>query len=232
MATAKRSRAPAARNPPLEGKEFEAWEDWYARQDYRQMPWYSPRPSPWLQRAVRERWIPRGASVLDVGCGSGSNTIWLKRQGFRSVGIDISPTVIAVANARARRAGVPADFRMANAASLPFRNGEFGAALDTGCFHSLPVRLRWRYARGIARVLRTGSPFLLTWIPREVRSSVGPPHRPALAEIASVLEPWFLFVDVERHDTGSRSGWKVNGERFARCTALLIRRRGRQPPPW
>ena len=196
------------------------------------MPWYSPRPSPWLVRAVREQWIPRGVTVLDVGCGSGSNTLWLQRQGFRSVGIDISPTVIAVAMARARKAGLAAEFRTANAAALPFRTGAFGAALDTGCFHSLPVRLRQPYAREIARVLRTGCPFLLTWIPREVRSSVGPPHRPALAEIASVFEPWFLFTLIERHDSGSRRGWRVCGESFARCTALLVRRRGRQPPAW
>ena len=210
-------------------KEFEAWDDWYARRDYRQMPWYSPRPSPWLVRAVRDGWIPRGISILDVGCGSGSNTIWLSSQGFRSVGVDISPTVIEVATARAQKAGVTAEFRTANAAALPFRTGSFGAALDTGCFHSLPIRLRPRYAREIARVIGTASPFLLTWIPREVRSSVGPPHRPALAEVASVFEPWFLFDRVERHESGSRQGWKVSGESYARCTALLVRRRGRQP---
>ena len=179
MPAAARTVASSRRDAPSERREFEAWENWYARRDYRQMPWYSPRPSPWLVRAVREQWIPRGTSVLDVGCGSGSNTLWLRRQGFRSVGIDISPTVIAVAMARARRAGLAAEFRTANAAALPFRTGAFGAALDTGCFHSLPVRLRQRYAREIARVLRTGCPLLLTWIPREVRSSVGPPHRPA-----------------------------------------------------
>lgn len=232
MAAAGHSDAASGRAAGHEREESGAWESWYAGRDYRQMPWHSPRPSPWVVRAVREHWIPRGTSVLDVGCGSGSNSLWLERQGYRAVGIDISPTIVSVASARARRAGLSAEFRVANAAALPFRSGQFGAALDTGCFHSLPVRLRERYARGIARVLRRGSPLLLTWIPREVRSSMGPPHRPALAEVASVFEPGFLFAEVERHAAGSRSGWKVSGERFARCTALLIRRQGRQPAPW
>ncbi len=230
MAVATRSVGLSGRPPPADGTEFAAWEEWYAHQDYRRMPWYSPRPSPWLVEAVRARWIPPGIAVLDVGCGSGSNSLWLQKEGFRSVGIDISPTVIAVATARARKAGLLAKFRTANAAALPFGKGAFGAVLDSGCFHSLPIRLRERYAREVARVLRPGGPYLLTWIPREVRSARGPPHRPALAEVASVFEPWFLFARVERHDSGSRRGWRVCGESYARCTAFLIRRRGRQPP--
>lgn len=230
---ARSSRSASARRPRASpGRaEFEAWEDWYARADYRRMPWFSPRPSPWLVAAVRDRSIARGVSVLDVGCGTGSNTLWLQRRGFRSVGVDVSRTAIAVATRRARTAGLAATFRVANAADLPFRSGAFGAALDTGCFHSLPLRLRPRYAGEIARVLRPGAPFLLTWIPREVRASVGPPHRPALAEVASVFEARFLFARVERHDAGSARGWRVCGESYARCTALLLRRRGRQPPP-
>lgn len=196
------------------------------------MPWYSPRPSPWLVRAVRERWIPARASILDIGCGSGSNSLWLDRQGFRVVGVDISPTAVAAAIARAERAGASAEFRTATAADLPFRAKAFGAALDNGCFHCLPIRLRQRYAREVARVLRPDSPFLLTWIPREVRTSLGPPHRPALAEIVSVFEPWFLVASVERRGPDVRGGWRVCGTPYARCTALLIRRRSKQPSVW
>ncbi len=217
---------------PADRQEFEAWEDWYARQDYRRMPWFSPHPSPWLVRAVRERWIPRAASVLDIGCGAGTNVIWLRKQGLRASGVDLSSTAIAIASARARRSGVRADFRVADAARLPYPSGAFSAALDTGCFHSLPMRSRASYSQEVYRVLRAGSPFLLTWIPREVRSEIGPPHRPSLAETASVFEPRFLFSIVDYQATGSPRGWKVCGEPFGRCTALLRRRRGRQPPAW
>ncbi len=196
------------------------------------MPWYSPRPSPWLVAAVRRRWIPSGSRVLDVGCGSGSNVLWLAKRGYRASGVDIAPTVVAIARERVRQAGVAAELRVANATALPFASGAFGAVIDSGCFHSLPRRSRDRYAQEVYRVLRPHSPFLLTWIPREVRTRTGPPHRPSLAEVASVFEPGFVFAAVERFDPGSPGGWLVLGERFGRCTALLRRRSGRQPAPW
>ncbi|MGI0070674.1 MAG: class I SAM-dependent methyltransferase [Thermoplasmata archaeon] len=211
--------------------EFEAWEDWYRRQDYQGMPWYSPRPSPWLVRAVREQQLPRHVRLLDVGCGTGTNVIWLSRRGFRAAGVDVSPTAIEVAAARARRAGVEVDLRVASADQLPFGRASFGAALDTGCFHSIPLRLREPYARELARVLRPDARFLLTWIPREVRTALGPPHRPSLAEVANAWEPWFVFATVEWHASGTPEAWKVLQERMGRCTALLVRRRGRQPAP-
>jgi SAM-dependent methyltransferase len=195
------------------------------------MPWFSLRPSPWLLRAIREKQLrPRGA-LLDVGCGTGTNAIWLSRHGFRVSGVDVSPTAIAVASARSRRAGVAVDLRVASADRLPFKRDSFDVALDTGCFHSIPLRLRNPYARELARVLRPEARFLLTWMPREVRTSLGPPHRPSLAEVASVFEPWFVFDEVRWHASDTPEAWKVFEQRLGRCTALLVRRRGRQPPP-
>jgi SAM-dependent methyltransferase len=211
--------------------EFDAWDRWYLRRDHRRMPWYSSRPSPWLVRATRDgNFLPSG-SILDVGCGTGTNALWLVRQGFRAVGVDVSPTAIAIAASRAKRGKVMVDFRVASADRLPFQRGSFDGALDTGCFHSIPLRLRVPYAKELGRVLRPDARFLLTWIPREVRTGLGPPHRPSLEETAAVFEPWFVFAEVHWYASGTADGWKVFRERLGRCTALLVRRRTRQPPP-
>jgi SAM-dependent methyltransferase len=211
--------------------EFAEWDQWYLRRDYRQMPWFSAGPSPWVVRSIRETRLPSGSRVLDVGCGTGSTVLWLSRHGFRTSGIDVSPTALRVAESRARRAGLRVDLRVASVDRIPFPRGEFDFAIDTGCFHSIPLRLRERYAKEIARVVRTDGALLLTWIPREVRTEVGPPHRPSLAETASVFEPWFVFAEVHWHASDSPGGWKVYRKRVGRCSALLRRRRGRQPPP-
>lgn len=221
----------ATKSSSTDPSEFEAWEDWYRRQDYRRMPWFSARPSPWVVRAVRERQFPAGSRVLDAGCGTGTTLLWLAGHGFDVCGIDISPTAIRIAGSRAQRAGLSVDLRVAGADRIPFERRSFEGGIDTGCFHSIPLRLREKYAAEIARVIRPDGRLLLTWIPREVEQSLGPPHRPSLAEVASVFEPYFVFDRVERYGSGSPRGWNVLGESMGRCTALLVRRTQRQPRP-
>jgi SAM-dependent methyltransferase len=231
MAETDRGHRTSPRRVSLPASDRRAWESTYVETDYRELPWYSPRPSPWLVHAVEERWIAPGSNVLDVGCGAGSNVLWLGRHGFRASGVDIAPGAIAAAEARARAARVAVSFRVADVVDLPFPRAAFGAALDSGCFHSLPIRLRPAYATEISRVLRPGSPFLLTWVGREETRWQGPPHRPSLAEVASVFEPRFIFGVTQFHGPGSRHGWAHPGRSLARYTAYLIRRQGRQPAP-
>jgi 2-polyprenyl-3-methyl-5-hydroxy-6-metoxy-1,4-benzoquinol methylase len=52
--------------------------------------------------------------ALDLGCGTGQNSIWLATRGWTVTGIDIVPKAIAVAQARAAEAGVDVDFRVAD----------------------------------------------------------------------------------------------------------------------
>lgn len=59
-----------------------------------------------------------GRTVLDAGCGHGSLTVALSERGAAAVtGIDLSPRSIAAAEQAAEEAGVPARFRVANAAT-------------------------------------------------------------------------------------------------------------------
>lgn len=45
---------------------------------------------------VRLSGLPKGARVADLGCGSGVFTELLRRQGYASVGLDISPKLVAL----------------------------------------------------------------------------------------------------------------------------------------
>ena len=82
-----------------------------------------------LKRIARDMIRP-GASLLDVGCGFGLETVRLARivgQAGRIAGIDKSDDFIAEAKNRAVAAGLKIDYRAGDAQSLPYVDASFDA---------------------------------------------------------------------------------------------------------
>ena len=96
---------------------------------------FTPQASGRLIAAfVRLSGLARGASVADFGCGSGVFTELLRREGFSSVGLDISPKLIALG--RVNYPGL--DLRVGDAENLPFESGSFDGVLLNGLVHHFP----------------------------------------------------------------------------------------------
>ncbi len=224
MVAARRGRTVAPQAARLPRAMQMHWALRYERTPYHELPWFSARPNAWLQSCVRAHAIRPRTRVLDVGCGAGTNTLFLARARFRASGVDVAPAAIEAARDRARKAGLSVDFRVGDALRLPYPTGTFGGLFDVGCFATLPVRLRRSYARELARVLRPGGRYVLSWIGREDTRVHGPPHRPSLAEACAAFEPEFLFLRTEHRAGGAedRTTYQV----------LLERRGVPQPPPW
>jgi SAM-dependent methyltransferase len=72
------------------------------------MPEFYNRAIHLEQRLALRRWlkVPAGCRVLDVGCGVGRWSRQLAARGALVTGVDLSPTMIAEAQRRARLAGV------------------------------------------------------------------------------------------------------------------------------
>jgi ubiquinone/menaquinone biosynthesis C-methylase UbiE len=96
-----------------------------------------------IRDLLRNRFIPalpEGARVLDVGCGTGQQTMLFTGAGHETVGIDISHGLVRVAN-RKLRANI---CMVSDACSLPFADSAFDAVScagstlnhipDYGCF--------------------------------------------------------------------------------------------------
>jgi SAM-dependent methyltransferase len=105
--------------------------------------------------------------ALDLGCGTGTNVLYLVAHGWEAVGVDFSPAAIAQAREKAvgvaRAAFVEGDVTRLSALGV---QGPFDFVLDIGCFHSVAVARRGAYAREVARVARPGAVFMIfAWGP-------------------------------------------------------------------
>jgi 2-polyprenyl-3-methyl-5-hydroxy-6-metoxy-1,4-benzoquinol methylase len=64
--------------------------------------------------ALRALPVKEGASILDVGAGSGWTTVFLAESGYRPTWLDIAPGHLEAAKQRAERYGVSLDFTRAD----------------------------------------------------------------------------------------------------------------------
>ena len=79
--------------------------------------------------------------VVDLGCGTGANAVFLAEHGFQVVGVDFSPVALAKAEARAAKAGVACRFVAGDlTADLSGLGGPFDLALDFGTLDDLGAR--------------------------------------------------------------------------------------------
>jgi SAM-dependent methyltransferase len=123
----------------------------------RRPPWDTGVTPPELERFVASH---RPGRALDLGCGTGTNVVYLARHGWAAVGVDFVGRAVEKARRRARDAGVTCTFLVGDATRLGVA-GTFDLALDMGCLHSIPVSGRAGYAAGLARAVRSGGTFLL-----------------------------------------------------------------------
>jgi len=110
--------------------------DWNDRYAARETPWDSGEPSRELRRVVKERKIAP-CRMLEIGCGTGTNAIWLARQGFRVTGVDVSPLAIEAAKAKARKAGVRVKLSAADILRMPREGQPYAFVFDRGVYHHL-----------------------------------------------------------------------------------------------
>jgi SAM-dependent methyltransferase len=111
--------------------------------------------------------------ALDLGCGTGTNALYLRRHGWEVVGVDFSALAIAAASEKAAGTDgvrfVRGDVTRLEELGI---EGPFDFVLDIGCFHSVPTRRRVAYVRGVARVARLGAVLaIFAWGPSLSRSS-------------------------------------------------------------
>ena len=107
----------------------------------------------------------RSPRVIDLGCGTGANVVYLAQQGFDAWGVDFSRVALAKAAARALDADVAERCRFVagdlTASSIPEVDGTFDLLIDFGVLDDLKGAARRAMAATIVRLSHSGSLFLL-----------------------------------------------------------------------
>ncbi|MFI1913926.1 class I SAM-dependent methyltransferase [Nocardia sp. NPDC020380] len=120
-----------------------------------QLPWELDGPAEFVVRLAEEG-VFRGP-VLDAGCGTGENALFLAGRGYEVVGVDAAPTALARARAKAEERGVDVEWSADDVRELPGRRDFFGTVLDSGLFHNLDESDQRRYADTLYRACRSGA---------------------------------------------------------------------------
>jgi ubiquinone/menaquinone biosynthesis C-methylase UbiE len=105
--------------------------------------------------------ILTGHRVLDIGCGTGSLLIQLKRlyPGTDVVGLDPDPKALARAKRKAKRAAVTIQFDQGFGDEPPYPEASFDRVLSSLMFHHVPPDEKAKTLRAVRRVLKTGGEF-------------------------------------------------------------------------
>lgn len=183
------------------------WNEVYSSRE--EIPWDIGVPSEQLVKLIEKREI-KPCSALDICCGTGTEAIYLAKNGFEVSAIDISKEAIKIAQNKAREAKVKVDFRVGNVLELPFQNDSFGFVSDRGCFHVFAPEYRKWFADEIHRVMKRGGIYLLRCFSEKEPGGWGP-CRISKQEITDTFSNFEIssIEDVTLHGRkGSHKGYK------------------------
>jgi len=123
-------------------------------------PWDTGVTPPELYACLEEKAPGR---ALDLGCGTGTNTLTMANNGWQVTGIDYVPRAIRTARRKARHSGLTnkVEFLVGDMLKIKPSHDKYDLILDIGCFHSMSGSDINRYADYISSHLVSGGSLLL-----------------------------------------------------------------------
>jgi SAM-dependent methyltransferase len=155
-------------------------------------PWDIGRPQPAIARLVDDGAF--AGAVLDAGCGTGENALYLASRGLSVLGVDLAETAVSIATDKAAARGIDAAFVVADALHLDRLDRTFDTALDCGLFHTFDGDERRDYVASLASVTARGGNLHVLCFSDVGRGACGP-HPVSRDELTAAFDP--------------KSGWSV-----------------------
>ena len=135
------------------------WEEYYSA--LRQLPDWLRKPVPFIIEALPLFRKCGAHHFLDLGCGMGRNTIYLAKQGFDVVGIDISKSALRKAKSWSKIERITnVTVLCASMTHLPFISRTFNAIISVSVIHHAVKKDIEKTMEEIHEVLKDNGRFL------------------------------------------------------------------------
>lgn len=201
--------------------------DWDQRYIDADTPWDSGVPSEALKNLV-DSGLVKPCRVLELGCGTGTNAIFLAQSGFEVTAVDLSQTALASARSKAQQAGVSISFLEADVTKLPSNLEPFAFVFDRGTYHIVRTQNLADMQEMLSQVIAPGGLYVVLAgnANEDAPADKGPP-RVTAHDICKELESdSFDLVSLEETHF---HGVKIAGEVFAPLAWKVILRRRHSP---
>ncbi len=149
------------------------WENRYQTGD---TPWDTGRPSAELA-AVLDSGVIQPCRAIELGCGTGTNAVYLAERGFSVTAVDLSAAAIERARQRARSQGVEVEFLVDDVCNLHASLAPFDFVFDRGCYHCARRDNLPGFLATLSRLTNPGARYLLlAGNANEQTETPGPPR--------------------------------------------------------
>jgi len=168
--------------------------------------WLTPLYDPLIQLTLREREVKQrlleqariapGATVVDLGCGTGTLALLIKaaQPTARVIGVDIDAKILDIARAKIARAGVEIELRQGLVQDVGLEPGSVDRALTTLVLHHLTSEEKLGALRALHAALRPDGELHV--------ADFGPPHN----LLMSLVSAPFRFFDGHARTNANFSG--------------------------
>jgi len=119
---------------------------------------WAAREATFKGRLVEEVRIEGGRRVLDLGCGTATLTILIKKAHPEAqvIGLDGDQRILEIARSKVTKAGLDIALTLGTALELPYRDDSFDRVVTSMVLHHLTREDKVLALRGVVRVLRAG----------------------------------------------------------------------------
>jgi len=182
--------------PERETSQMPDWDDLYRRGT---PAWETNHPAAELVRAVEQEWI-RPCSMLELGCGSGADAVYLAQQGFEVTAVDCAAIALERAHLRAEQQEAMVRFVLDDVFDFAANEGAYDLIYDAGFYHCVRQYDLQRHLDMLWRITRPGSIYFALVGAEEGAAEDGAEHGPPQVsedDIYGELGRIFEFVRLE-----------------------------------